>query len=393
MRYVVIFPVLALYVYIRALIPLDLGRRKLICAALLLPGALFASITRFVGGSMVAPELPRLVMIVGDFCALSLLMLALLVLIRDLISVFLRIFGIPLNRLARVRSLTLALAAISVGLTAYGEYVALDDVRVREVDVAIDNLPAGLDGMTIAQLSDLHVSSLLQAPQLERIVHMTNALHPDLIVITGDMVDGDVVSRGAQLQPLQNLQAKLGVWGCEGNHEHYVDYNGWRTFLPTLGIGMLYNSHVVLERNASRFVLAGLTDPMAERYHRELPDYRKAVKGAPSGKFVLALEHQPKIAARLAKQGAGLVLTGHTHGGQAPLMAEITELLNHGYVKGLYYVDRGYNDLRMPLYVNQGTHLWNGFPLRLGTYGEITLIRLRCASGAPEQAKNTLENK
>ena len=202
---------------------------------------------------MVAPELPRLVMIVGDFCALSLLMLALLVLIRDLISVFLRIFGIPLNRLARVRSLTLALAAISVGLTAYGEYVALDDVRVREVDVAIDNLPAGLDGMTIAQLSDLHVSSLLQAPQLERIVHMTNALHPNLIVITGDMVDGDVVSRGAQLQPLQNLQAKLGVWGCEGNHEHYVDYNGWRTFLPTLGIGMLYNSHVVLERNAGSF--------------------------------------------------------------------------------------------------------------------------------------------
>ena len=94
---------------------------------------------------------------------------------------------------------------------------------------------------------------------------------------------------------------------------------------------------------------------MAERYHRELPDYRKAVKGAPSGKFVLALEHQPKIAARLAKQGAGLVLTGHTHGGQAPLMAEITEFwLNHGYVKGLYYVDRGYNDLRMPLYVNHG---------------------------------------
>ena len=88
------------------------------------------------------------------------------------------------------------------------------------------------------------------------------ALKPDLIAITGDFVDGTVKERRDDLAALKNLKAPYGVWGCEGNHEHYVDYEGWREELPKLGVKMLYNAHETIEVNGAPVVIAGVLDPM-----------------------------------------------------------------------------------------------------------------------------------
>ncbi|MDO4936454.1 MAG: metallophosphoesterase [Sutterellaceae bacterium] len=260
-------------------------------------------------------------------------------------------------------------------LDAYGVWTAAYDMTVKRVSIAVKNLPAELEGLTIAQLSDIHVSSLVHRDRVQKIVDATNALKPDVVLITGDFVDGEVDKRGPDLQPLTQLKAPLGVWGVLGNHEYYVDYEGWRTFLPTLNIGMLYNAHTVLTKNGASFTVAGLLDPMAERYGLELPDLNKALAGAPETDLTILLSHQPKWAQKYVNQ-AQLMLSGHTHGAQVWPLRPVVSELNSGFVEGLYPVTDDKTGAKLQLYVNPGIDVWNGFVLRIGTRGEITLLTL-----------------
>lgn len=342
--------------------------------ALVIPGALFPAVARFAGGSMVAPDLPQTVMIVGGLLQNITFSVFVLTLFREAVSVPARVFGLPLAALGKSTTLACAIVALAVAAAFYGTRQAVDVLEIKRVDVEIANLDPRLDGTTIAQISDLHVSSAFRKDRIERVVREVNGLNPDMIAITGDFVDGLVSERAEDLAPLKELSAPLGVWGCEGNHEQYVDYEGWREFLPTLGVRMLYNAHAVVEKNGARMVVAGLVDPMgALRYDRELPDSAKAFDGAPENVFSVLLLHQPKFALRVGGK-ADLILSGHTHGAQIFVLDPIVAKLNQGFVKGLYNLKDG-----IKLYVNPGTDVWNGFLLRIGTAGEVTLLTLKRA--------------
>ncbi len=376
MRFVVIYPLLLLFIVFRGIWPaFDSKKVRLWLIASLIPGALFPAVVRFIGGSMVAPDLPYWVVIVGQFCQMYVFCLGAILVAREVVSVPARILGLPFPWLGRCTKLTVAIFAAAMLLDAYGVWTAAYDMTVKRVTVAVKNLPSELEGLTIAQLSDIHVSSLVHRDRVQKIVDATNALNPDVVLITGDFVDGEVDKRGPDLQPLTQLKAPLGVWGVLGNHEYYVDYEGWRTFLPTLNIGMLYNAHTVLTKNGASFTVAGLLDPMAERYGLELPDLDKALAGAPKTDLTILLSHQPKWAQKYVNQ-AQLMLSGHTHGAQVWLLRPVVSELNSGFVEGLYPVTDDKTGAKLQLYVNPGIDVWNGFVLRIGTRGEITLLTL-----------------
>lgn len=374
MRFVVIYLILALVIYVRGICPVVHDRRKRLWSLLaVLPGAFFPSVTRFIGGSMVAPDLPVWVMYVGSIFQNFTLLVGILVIGREILSIPLRIIGLPFPFLGRNRIVAGTILGLSVAFSCLGMFKSVISLEVIEQEVAVKDLPVELDGLRIAQLSDLHVSSVFTRDRVEEIVERTNALKPDLIALTGDFVDGTPQKRGYDLEPLKNLKAKYGVFGIEGNHEHYVDYDGWMRFMPTLGMTWLKNASASVQINGKTVSVIGLTDPMAQRYGRELPDIEKASANVPAQTSLrLLLSHQPKYAA-LYKGKADLMLSGHTHGGQVLALNPVVGKLNNGYIRGLYDVGE------LKLYVNQGTDVWNGFLLRLGTVGEISLLTLKRA--------------
>ncbi len=374
MRFVVIYLILALVIYVRGICPVVHDRRKrLWCLFAVLPGAFFPSVTRFIGGSMVAPDLPVWVMYVGSIFQNFTLLVGILVIGREILSIPLRIIGLPFPYLGRNRIVAGTILGLSVAFSCLGMFKSVISLEVVEQEVAVKDLPVELDGLRIAQLSDLHVSSVFTRDRVEEIVERTNALKPDLIALTGDFVDGTPQKRGYDLEPLKNLKAKYGVFGIEGNHEHYVDYDGWMRFMPTLGMTWLKNASASVQINGKTVSVIGLTDPMAQRYGRELPDIEKASANVPAQTSLrVLLSHQPKYAA-LYSGKADLMLSGHTHGGQVLALNPVVGRLNNGFIRGLYDVGE------LKLYVNQGTDVWNGFLLRLGTVGEISLLTLKRA--------------
>lgn len=371
MRFVVIYLALALVIYLRGVMPAVHDRKKqLWCMLVVLPGAFFPSVTRFIGGSMVAPDLPAAVMIVGSLFQNFTLVAAIFIIARDVLSILLRIAGLPYPFLSKSRVAAVTIAVLAVFFSCFGLYKSVASLEVVEQTVSVPDLPAELEGFRIAQLSDLHVSSVFRRARIEEIVQRTNELKPDLIALTGDFVDGTPEQRADDLMPLKGLKAKYGVYGIEGNHEHYVDYDGWTKFLPTLGMKLLRNESAILDVNGRKLAVIGLLDPMAQRYGREMPDLAKATSKLPAEvDFRLLLSHQPKYAPMYAGK-ADLMLSGHTHGGQVLALEPVVSNLNNGFVRGLYSV------MGMQLYVNQGTDVWNGFLLRLGTTSEITVLKL-----------------
>jgi len=256
-------------------------------------------------------------------------------------------------------------------LSLLGVWQAIRVPDVKNIEVTVPHLPAQMDGLRLVQLSDLHASRLLQAPWMQAVVEKTNALQPDLIVITGDLVDGTPQARAADVQPLQQLSARYGVFAIPGNHEYYVDYVHWLPAFEQLGLHMLLNEQVLVTHNGRQLVLAGITDKAASTSRLPLPDVAASLRDAPQDAPVILLSHRPIGALANARQGVGLQLSGHTHGGQILGPHLLAQWANQGFVSGLYDVQG------MQLYVSNGTGLWNGFPIRLGRAAEITHITLR----------------
>jgi predicted MPP superfamily phosphohydrolase len=232
-------------------------------------------------------------------------------------------------------------------------------------------LPAAFEGYRLVQLSDLHISRLFPAAWTRALVAATNQLSVDLIVVTGDVIDGSVPMRTADVAPLRDLHARDGVFLIPGNHEYLSGYDAWIAHLAGLGMTVLANAHAVLARGADRLVLAGVTDPSARGANLPLPDLDAALAGGPAGVPIILLDHEPGRARAAAARGVALQLSGHTHGGMIVGLDRIVARANGGFVSGRYAVGG------MTLYVNNGTGIWPGFAVRLGKASELTRITLR----------------
>jgi predicted MPP superfamily phosphohydrolase len=249
---------------------------------------------------------------------------------------------------------------------------ALLNVAIIKRDIFLSKLPGALDGFTIAHLTDLHIGSSLGGKWLEDVVARTNQLKPDAVVITGDMLDGTPERILEEVRPIAGLKAPGGVFFATGNHEYYAGVTEWLPILTKdFGLRVLLNERISIGRGNNTFDLAGIPD-----YHAENllpgngPDLEKTLKGRDKNRELILLAHQPRAVYEAAKHDVGLVLSGHTHGGQFWPFGYFV-YIRQPYIKGLHrHTDR------TQIYINQGTGFW-GPPMRAGTKGEITLHTLR----------------
>jgi len=273
---------------------------------------------------------------------------------------------------------------------------------IERVDVPVANLPPELDGLRIAQLSDIHIGDYMPPREIARAVDMANELQPDISFVTGDFVSSIGDPLDACIAELSRLHAPLGVWGCNGNHEIYagVEDEAARLFHEK-GMRLLRAESAVIEHNGARFNLLGV-------------DYQRdhMTSGEPTGPMLQEIEHlirrdmpnvllshNPNSFHRAAELGIELSLAGHTHGGQVKF-----EIVDHSvsparlitpFVAGLYKLPMAQPSAVSPqpsgkpqitvnsnskaaLYVNRGLGTF-GFPVRLGVPPEITLLTLRKA--------------
>ena len=196
-------------------------------------------------------------------------------------------------------------------------------------------------------------------------VAVVNSLRPDLVAITGDLVDGTVAELSGELAPLIDLKARHGVFFVTGNHEYYSGVEKWLPEIEQLGITILNNAGTEVAVGNETIILAGVTDHQAGRFGKEhAPDFAGTLGKIDKTRKVILLAHQPRAVEEAARYDVDLVLSGHMHGGQIWPFRYLT-LLQQPYLKGFYQRD---NTL---LYVNQGTGYW-GPPMRVGTYKEIS---------------------
>lgn len=344
---------------------------KLVLALLLLVVSQYHLWSRLSSGSVFAPEFPRLVVILFNGAFGALVFLALMQLMLDAGTLLAMPFrgagaGVP-------DPVRYAVAAIAIGLAAIGVHQAIRVPPVKDIEIAIPGLAPQFDGTTMLQLTDLHISRLFPEAWARAVVARSNALGVDLIVITGDLIDGSLKMRRDDIEPLRDLRAKGGVYVIPGNHEYFFDYRVWMAHYAAMGMRVLANDHAVLDKDGGQLVLAGVTDVSARATGHPAPDLAAALDGAPSGVPIILLDHQPRAAKRAAARGVALQLSGHTHGGMIVGLDRLAARANDGYVSGRYAVGG------MTLYVNNGTALWPGFALRLGRPSELTRITLRRA--------------
>jgi predicted MPP superfamily phosphohydrolase len=263
----------------------------------------------------------------------------------------------------------IAVLVLTPLITAIGYFMARRVAPVVRVDVPLAGLPAGLEGFTIAQISDIHVGTTIKRGFVQAIVDRVNRLGADVVAITGDVVDGSVRDLAPHTAPLAQLASRHGTFVVTGNHEYYSGAPAWIRELRRLGTRVLLNEHVVLEHDGAQLTLAGVTDYSAHHFDEaQRSDPRGAAAGAPAGAVKVLLAHQPRTAASAAEAGYDLQLSGHTHGGQF-WPWNLFVRLQQPFTAGLNRLGR------MWVYINRGTGYW-GPPMRFGIPSEITLIRL-----------------
>lgn len=245
------------------------------------------------------------------------------------------------------------------------------DPRIVDIPVTLRRLPPALDGFTIAQLSDVHAGPTVNQAFIAEIVRRTNQLAPDLVAITGDLVDGPIEKFRATLAPLAELRAPHGVFFVTGNHEYYSGADAWLAHLRDLGVRPLRNQRVAVERGGDAFDLAGIDDHSAHRFGGDHGmDLTRALAGRDRARAVVLLAHQPRQVRVAQQHGVDLQLSGHTHGGQIFPWHAAVLMQQGGLLAGRYQFGE------TQLYVSSGTGYW-GPAVRLGSRAEITRVVLR----------------
>lgn len=275
----------------------------------------------------------------------------------------------PERRRFLLNTTNMAILTLATPLTAYSIHEARRMPDIVRVSLPIGNLPADLDGFTIAQLSDTHIGPTIKGDWIARCVEMVNGLNPDMIVHTGDMIDGHALWLHPDVAPFRELRAPHGKFFCTGNHEYYSGVKSWLREIERVGFQPLINEHRIISKGSGTILVAGVADYQASRFEpSHASDPHGARKGAPAHDVSILLAHQPKSVFEASKAGYDIQLSGHTHGGQ---FFPWTLLIDYfqPYVRGLHRVGG------TQLYVNVGTGYW-GPPLRLGASPEITLFTL-----------------
>lgn len=264
--------------------------------------------------------------------------------------------------------------AVAVALLAWGYREALRVPRVKAVDVAIDGLGRGLDGLRVVLITDTHYGPIDRARWSAAVVARVNALGADVVCHLGDIADGAVEVREPQAAPLASVRAASARVYVTGNHEYFSEAQGWLDYMDRIGWTVLHNRHIVVARGGDAMVIAGVDDATARGsgLGGHGADLAAALAGADRSLPVLLLAHQPKQVADAVRANVDLQVSGHTHGGQIWPFNYLVRL-EQPVVRGLTR-----HGERTQLYTSRGTGFW-GPPFRIFAPSEITVLTLRRA--------------
>lgn len=279
---------------------------------------------------------------------------------RYLAAFFVRLPSLPLFE---PRPLFVTVAALAVGIALYGWFEALQ-LRTVYLVLPTAKLPAGSPRVRIVQLSDLHVGLIVRDGRVQKVVQAVRQAAPDLVVATGDMVDGHVGHFDGVAELFRGIAPPLGMFAVTGNHEYYAGIGQATAFLKQCGFQLLRNEH----REVGPYLtLVGVDDPASGQPDQSSIEGRLLAE-VPQRRFVLLLKHRPEIAA--ASRGRfDLQLSGHVHGGQIFPFSLLT-WLRFPLMAGLHRLSEG-----EALYVSRGCGTW-GPPIRFLEPPEVTVIDL-----------------
>ncbi len=283
------------------------------------------------------------------------------------IAFFVVLLSWGVTLLLPTKSRLIAYVALGViGLiSAFSLVTGLQRPRVKHITIPMKNLPAERSGFTIVQVSDLHLEAYKCDGALTHLVETVNGMKPDLVAITGDLVDGDLNHIPHLGEQLKRLKSTHGTFAITGNHEYFSGYKDFLRFAGEYGIRTLRNETVTID---GMLQVVGLEDDEAVRFGNGGPDLEKALSGCDRSKPTVLLYHRPYLFAEARTQGVGLQLAGHTHAGQIPPMDLIVWFF-YKYPVGLFEKDGSY------IYTSPGTGYW-GPPMRFLSRHEITKFTL-----------------
>lgn len=234
--------------------------------------------------------------------------------------------------------------------------------KTKTITVKLDKLQKNLSNFSIVQISDVHLHLLRTPKWFNAVIEKVNSLNPDIVVITGDLIDADLCKMNSFCEILKKIRSKYGVYAVTGNHEYYSGVENFNSIAEISNIKLLRNEFVVIENNIQ---IAGIDDKAFINSEIAL---KQALKDIEQSKPIILLSHQPDIFDKSKSYGVDLQLSGHTHLGQIPPM-DILVMLYFKYPYGLYKSGNSF------LYTTSGTGTW-GPPMRLTSKSEIVNIIL-----------------
>ena len=269
-----------------------------------------------------------------------------------------RLLRVPIGR-PEIAGVLFSFAAVA-GL--YG-LVNARLVRVREIKVRLPNLPRSWRGRTAALVSDLHLGHINGPAFSRRVVGKIEQLHPDIVLITGDLFDGTKVNAEDVVNPLKRLSPRYGAYFVTGNHEEFSDPTKYIDALKGAGIGVLDNQKIVVD--GLQIVGVNHSDTTNPARFRTI----LAQADIDQNQASILLSHAPHALSVAEGAGVSLQLSGHTHGGQ---VFPFTWFARKLFGERTYGLSR-FGELMV--YTSSGAGTW-GPPMRVGTHPEIVLIRL-----------------
>lgn len=314
------------------------------------------------------PDSPALYFITSSFIGMTFMLFVVAVIYDTTITISKRV---PVDQSRRrtlklIFDVTMLVAAFSYlfrGFSQGIQFPVLNQVRVKVKDFP-------LASFNIVQLTDVHVGRTIKRDFIEKLVIATNALKPDIVVITGDLVDLPIAQIEYDLYPLKNLNAP--TYFILGNHEYFHGAGETLDYLKGLGIISLLNDHVVIGEGEEQFNLIGINDIIGSRTEFYPPDANQAYQKVDQSKSCIVLAHQPRMINDMDNYRCDLMLSGHTHGGQI-FPFGLLVMAAQPYLAGLYEHAPG-----KQIFVSRGTGYW-GPPLRFLAPSEISQIIIQPA--------------
>ena len=239
---------------------------------------------------------------------------------------------------------------------------------LNKVDVYIKDL--GFDELTIVQLTDVHIGNTIGKAFVQECVDRINALKPDIVVITGDLVDRKIENAKDDLSPLKELQSTFGTYFVLGNHEYYHGAEDIANYMPELNVKALLNESVIIRDGDKALNLVGINDLQSIRFETLPIDTYRAFENVDKTVPTILLSHQPKSIELVKDKVYDLMLSGHTHGGQIFPFGFLV-MLQQPFLAGLHAVTSS-----KQIFVSRGTGYW-GPPVRVFAPSEISILTLK----------------